>query len=60
MLPRPAPRPTDPVRASRPSRERAGVRVVALGPGHECASRAGTRTPYTLDFAGADGEKNAH
>ncbi len=32
----------------------------ALGPGHEYASRAGTRTLGTLDFAGADGGKNAN
>jgi hypothetical protein len=30
-------------------------RFVALDPGHEYASRAGTQTPYTLDFDAADG-----
>jgi len=33
---------------------------LAVDPGHEYASRAGTRTPYTTDFDGADAGKTAH
>jgi hypothetical protein len=44
------PTPTDPALPPLSSRERAGVRVVALD----------TRTPYTRDYAGAQGGKNAN
>lgn len=50
ILPVGQPTPTDPALLPLPSRERAGVRAVALD----------TKTPYTLDFGGADGGKNAN
>ena len=47
MLPVGLPTPTDP----------ASFMFVALDPGHEYASRTGTRTRYTLDFDCPDGRQ---
>jgi hypothetical protein len=37
-----------------PPADRGELTFLAVDPGHEYASRAGTRTPYTTDFDGAD------